>query len=146
MKAKWVAYGLIGLCAVYLVVAAWRAWTLIRSGDWQGVLLGVGVLLVPLLVTWALVREVRFGHASQAMARELERTGGLSVDDLPRRPSGRIDRAAAGAAFERYRAEVDEAPGEWGRWFRLACAYDAAGDRRRARAAMRHAASLHRGS
>ena len=146
MKAKWVAFLLTGLCGVYLVVAGMRAWTLMTSGHAQGVLLGVGVLLVPLLVAWALVRELRFGQVTEAMARELESSGGLPVDDLPRSPSGRVDRAAAAAVFERYRAEVDQAPEEWDGWFRLSCAYDAAGDRRRARAAMRHAASLRRGS
>lgn len=146
MKAKWVALALAGLCAAYLVAAALRAWALLTSGEWQGALLGVGVLLVPLLVGWAVVRELRFGQLTESMANELEAAGGLPVDDIPRTPSGRIDREAARETFERYRAEVDEAPGEWDRWFRLSCAYDAAGDRRRARAAMRHAAGLRRGS
>ena len=51
--------------------------------------------------------------------------------------------AAADEAFARYRAETDAAQDDWCAWFRLALAYDAAGDRRRARAAMRHAAQLH---
>ncbi len=144
MRGKWLALGISALCAVYLVVAGIRAWTLLSSGEWQGVLLGLGVLLVPLLVGGAVVRELRFGQVTESMARELEAAGGLPVDDLPRRPSGRIERAAAQDAFERYRAEVDHAPDEWDRWFRLSCAYDAAGDRRRARAAMRHAADLRR--
>lgn len=46
MKAKWVALGVTALCAVYLVVAGLRAWALLTSGQWEGVLLGVGVLLV----------------------------------------------------------------------------------------------------
>ncbi len=52
-------------------------------------------------------------------------------------------RAAADEAFARYQAEADAAPDDWRSWFRLACAYDAAGDRRRARAAMRQAARMH---
>jgi Flp pilus assembly protein TadD len=34
-------------------------------------------------------------------------------------------------------------PDDWAAWFRLGTAYDAAGDRRRARAAVRHALQLH---
>ena len=49
------------------------------------------------------------------------------------------------AAWERARAEVEVTPGDPGAWYRLAMAYDAAGDRRRGRAAARHAVKLHRG-
>ncbi len=64
MRAKWLALGISALCAVYLVVAGIRAWTLLSSGEWQGVLLGLGVLLVPLLVGGAVAAraEVRSGH------------------------------------------------------------------------------------
>ncbi|GAB3688252.1 hypothetical protein GCM10028814_29620 [Angustibacter aerolatus] len=52
-------------------------------------------------------------------------------------------RAAADAAFARYRAETEAAPDDWAAWYRLALAYDAAGDRRRARRATRTAIALH---
>jgi Flp pilus assembly protein TadD len=77
------------------------------------------------------------------MARQLAAEGELFRDDLPRRPSGRVDRAAADQVFGRYRAETEASPQDWRAWYRLACAYDAAGDRKRARAAMRHASALH---
>ena len=68
--------------------------------------------------------------------------GGLPVDDLPRRPSGRVDRSAAEEWFDRAREETEASPDSWRAWFRLALAYDAAGDRTRARAAARHAIEL----
>ena len=40
---------------------------------------------------------------------------------------------------ERRRHDLENAPADWRRWYRLAVAYDVAGDRRRARAAMRTA-------
>ncbi|HYJ75808.1 MAG TPA: hypothetical protein VEV65_09425, partial [Kineosporiaceae bacterium] len=95
---------------------------------------------------WAVLRELSFGRATETMARELEARGLLPVDDLPRSPGGRIDRAAADAWFERFRREVDERPASWEAWFRMALGYDAAGDRRRARAAMRRALELHSAS
>lgn len=143
MKAKWVAAGLAAVLVGYLYVLGGRGVALIRSGGPVGVLLGVGVLVVPLVCAWALCRELRFGRATQVLARELDAEGGLLVDDLPRRPSGRVQRAAADEAFARYRAEADASPQDWRAWFRLACAYDMAGDRRRARSAMRHAVDLH---
>ena len=48
-------------------------------------------------------------------------------------------------AFEEARAVVDAAPEDWRSWYHLAFAYDAAGDRRRARESLRTASRLHRG-
>ncbi len=144
MRARWIAGALAAVAGLYFLALGQRGWLLVTSGSVVGALLGVGVLLVPLLCAWAVVRELLFGRATQQMARELESVGGLPVDDLPRSPGGRIDRAAADDAFSRYRAETDAAPSDWRAWFRLACAYDASGDRRRARSAMRHAVDLHR--
>ncbi|NUS52312.1 MAG: hypothetical protein HOQ22_14885, partial [Nocardioidaceae bacterium] len=47
------------------------------------------------------------------------------------------------ALFERMRREAELRPDDWQAWYRLALAYDAAGDRTRARAAARHAIALH---
>lgn len=143
-RAKWVALGITALFAVYVVLIGQRAWGLVTSGSAAGVLLGVGAALVGLLCAWGVLRELRFGQQAERLARELDAEGGLPVDDLPRTAAGRVDRAAATQAFERYRAETDAAPGDWRSWFRLGCAYDAAGDRARARAALRHAVRLSR--
>jgi hypothetical protein len=142
VRAKWLAVLLAGAVLFYLVTLGQRGWILVTSGKPGGVALGVGVLLLPFLVGWAVARELRFGAATERMARRLEVEGRLPVDDLPRTPSGRVDTSAADLAYERYRAETEAAPQDWQAWFRLACAYDVAGDRRRARAAMRHAVSL----
>jgi hypothetical protein len=143
VRAKWVAVGLSLAVAFYLVTLGQRGVALIGTGEPGAVALGVGVLLLPLLVGWAVVRELLFGMHTERLARELAAEGGLPVDDLARTPSGRVDAKAAGAAFAAYRAQTEESPTDWRAWFRLACAYDVARDRRRARAAMRHAISLH---
>ena len=97
------------------------------------------------LAVWAIGREWRMAFAVQRMADELAAADRLPVDDLPRSPGGRIDRAAATEAFATARAEAEADPQDWAVWYRLAFAYDAAGDRRRAREALRTAARLHRG-
>jgi hypothetical protein len=139
---RWAALAFAGL-VLYLVAIGWRGVVLLRVGGVVPVLLGLALLALPLVGLWAVLREWRFGRATQAMAAELDARGQLPVDDLPRSPVGWVDRAAADAEFERFRREVDAEPGSWAAWFRLALGYDAAGDRRRARAAMRHAAELH---
>jgi hypothetical protein len=66
----------------------------------------------------------------------------LDVSALPRRPSGRIDREAADNLFDTVRAEVEKHPDDWLRWYRLARAYDYAGDRGRARETMKKAVEM----
>ena len=94
---------------------------------------------------WALLRELWFGVQTERLVHILEAENGLPVDDLPHRASGRPLREAADAEFPRYKAEVEADPGSWRAWFRLGLAYDASGDRRRARQAMREAIKLRAG-
>ncbi|WP_428830368.1 hypothetical protein [Cellulomonas endometrii] len=140
------ALALTALLALYVWVVAGRALALIRTGEPVGIALGVAFAVLPLLVLVLVAREWLLAIDVQRMADELADRGELPVDDLPRSPGGRIDRAAATAAFDGARAEAEAAdPDDWGAWYRLAFAYDAAGDRRRARAVLRHASRLHRG-
>jgi hypothetical protein len=106
------------------------------------VAIGAALTVIAVLGAAALVLEFRFGLRSTRLVRRLEAEGGLPSEDLPRRPSGRVDRAAAAAVFDRYRDETLAEPDEWRAWLRLGLAYDASGDRRRARAAVRRAISL----
>jgi hypothetical protein len=143
VTAKRTALLLAVVFVVYAVLLGWRGVLLIGTGDPVAVVLGIAVLVIPLLGAVLVWRELRFGRQTETLARELEATGGLPIDDLPRRPSGRIDRAAADEAFLKYKAEAEAAPDDWRVWFRLSTAYDAAGDRKRARATMRTAISHH---
>ena len=93
---------------------------------------------------WLVAREWRLAVDVQRMADELAAADELPVDDLPRSPGGRIDRAAAREAFEPARALAEAEPDDWRSWYHLAFAYDAAGDRRRARESLRTASRLHR--
>ncbi len=147
MRTKITVAVLVVAFVFYAVTIGWRGVLLIGSGDGPAAVgLGLGVLMLPIVSAWAVAIELRFGLASERLARELDAEGGLSIDDLPRRPSGRVDRAAADAAFEPLRRETERFPADWRSWYRLATAYDAAGDRRRARAAVRRAIALHRGA
>jgi len=138
-----VAAVLVAVLVVYLALVGYRGVLLLASGDPLQVVLGVGVLLLPVVGVYVVWREVAFGFATQRLARELDAAGGWPHERPRAMPSGRPDRAAADALFEERRAEVEAAPEDWRAWFRLALAYDDARDRRRAREAMRRAIALH---
>ena len=106
--------------------------------------MGGATIVIVVLGLILLAREIAFGMQSERLARILEAEGGLPVDDLPRSPGGRIDRAAADAEFETYRIEAEAAPRDWRARYRLSLAYDASGDRSRAREAAREAVRLFR--
>ena len=81
---------------------------------------------------------------AQRLLRVLEQEGGLPVDDLPRLPSGRAVPEAADEQFPIYKAAVEADPDSWRAWFLLGLAYDASGDRSRARWATRESIRLER--
>jgi tetratricopeptide (TPR) repeat protein len=132
------------LLGLYIVFVAQRAWLLLVSGQPIGVAMGVALIVLPIIAAWALWRELMFGVRAEQLGRELEKEGALPQDDVALRPSGRVQRADADAAFPAYRADVEAHPDDWRAWYRLGIAYDAAGDRRRAREAIRRAISMHR--
>ncbi|GAA1728076.1 hypothetical protein GCM10009809_24710 [Isoptericola hypogeus] len=136
------AVAVTALLALYVVAIAGRGLAMIRDGQPALVAIGVAVLVIPLLVIGLIVREFLLAARVQRMADTLAAAGELPVDDLPRSPGGRVDRAAADAAFDERRAGVEADPESWQAWYHLAFAYDAAGDRRRAREALRKAAAL----
>jgi hypothetical protein len=143
-RSRLAAIALTAILVVYLVAVGRSALALVATGEPQAVGLGLAVLVLPLLGAWLLVREWRLAVQVQQMADELAGEGRLPVDDLPRTPGGRTVRSAADVAFGVARQRVEDEPEDWAAWFHLAFAYDAARDRRRARAALRTAARLRR--
>lgn len=119
-----------------------RAWIMLLDESLVAKGIGLALVALPIVGAWTLLRELLFGSQTERLAGILEAEDGLPPDTLPRTPGGRIVRAAADEEFEKYRREADAAPDDWRSWFRLSCAYDAAGDRRRARATMRQAISM----
>lgn len=127
----------------YLVLLGRMAVAMIGSGRAAAVGLGFAVLIMPVIGLWAIAATLRSGFAHQKLARLIDADGmELDTSALPRRPSGRIERHAADELFATVRTEVETDPDDWRRWYRLARAYDYAGDRRRAREAMKTAVQL----
>ena len=134
------------LLVLYLVLVVQHAFVLIGTGILVARLEGAALIILPIVGAWALISELVFGARAQRLLGRMTELGALPVDTLPHRASGRPDRAAADSEFPKYQAEVEAAPTDWTRWYRLALAYDASGDRRRARWATRRAIRLERAS
>lgn len=144
MSARILAVVMSVLLALYIVVIAQRAVLLLTSGDPVGITMGAALVVLPVIATWALWRELSFGVGASRLAKRLEAEADLPSEQIDLAPSGRPDRAEADALFPRYRDAVEQAPEDWRAWFRLGLAYDGAGDRRRARHAVRTAIGLER--
>jgi tetratricopeptide (TPR) repeat protein len=100
-------------------------------------------MVLPLIGIWVMVSTLKAGLAHQRLGRIIKDEGmELDVSSLPRMPSGRIQRHAADSLFETVRTELEDDPDNWRRWYRLARAYDYAGDRSRARETMKKAVEM----
>jgi hypothetical protein len=131
---------LVAATAFYFALIGYRGVYLLGQDRWVLKALGSAVLVLPVLGCWVVVTELRFGLASQRLERRMHAAGeSTQLPVLPRLPSGRPDRRAADDWFDQQRTAVQQAPQDWRGWFRLAQAYDLAGDRRRAREALRQA-------
>jgi len=132
------------LLLLYLLFALRYGIVLIEVGQPVAIGLGIGMLVLPLLALGLVAAEIVFAVRAEGLAKRLEAEGGLPAEEVPLTASGRVERAAADALFPAYKAAVDADPENWRPWYRLALAYDAAGDRRRARWATRTAIRLSR--
>ena len=146
MSARIGAIIMAALLALYLVFVVQYALLLIGDDNTLAKVIGFALIVLPVIGAWALISELVFVYRGQRLVKVLGREGGLPLDDLPRLPSGRIDPAAADLQFPQYKQEVEEAPESWRAWLRLGLAYDASGDRPRARWATRTAIRLEKAS
>src|SRR5262245_56092989 len=117
MRTKATVALLLVVLAFYCVLVGVKGVALLRQGGVVEVMLGLGLVVLPVLGLALVWREVQFGRRTAKLGERLAAEGGLPVDDLPRRPSGRVDRAAADVVFERYRAEAQAQPDSWRAWY-----------------------------
>ncbi|TWS20304.1 hypothetical protein FK529_08865 [Tsukamurella asaccharolytica] len=141
----------IGFLAVAMLtyiglIGVW-AWMIARRGGGANLGLAFGMLLVGVVGLWILWSVLRNGYAHQKLAASAKALGrDLDVSDLPTMPSGRVQRDAADALFAQVKAEYEADPESWVNAYRLARAYDYAGDRSRARDWMTRAVSMEKKS
>lgn len=138
----------MALTAVGLVVAFgylfYLGWSMISRSEYLAMRgLGVGIILLTAVGAWATWAILRNGMELQRISAAAAAEGiELDVSDLEHRPSGRLEHSAADQLFDEVSVEFQSAPDDWRTNYRLARAYDHAGDRIRAREVMRAAISL----
>ena len=142
MQAKLGAIVMAALTLLYVFVLGGRGLLMLEQPNPIAKIFGVFILVLPVFGAVGIFLELRFGIRVERLAKQVEAEGRWPIRDIPMRPSGRPEKAAADKEFERIREELDKAPEDWHSWFNLGIAYDACGDRRRARASMRKALVL----
>lgn len=141
-SAKFGALFMSALVVVYLFLVADRSLVLIGSGEPIGIAIGSLMILLPAVAFWGIFMELRFGLRIEKLGEELKRENAWPQFPFELRPSGRPTKDSAQEVFEEFRQKVESDENNWKAWFALGLAYDAAGDRARARKAMRQAISL----
>ena len=135
----------IALLLIYVLVLGQWAILLITNGTPIGIGMGFAVLVFPVMGAWVIFRELKFGLGAERLGKELEATNEWPVFQLELRASGRPTRESAAENFKEFQKRAEENPDDWKSWFALSLAYDAAGDRPRAREAMVKAIAMHKG-
>jgi hypothetical protein len=133
-----------GLLAMYLVMTTNQAVRLLLSGKVQGAIMGAALFVLPLIALGGVIAEWIFASRVVSLEKRVNQENAWPEFRFEFRPSGRPTRESADVEFARFAAAAEQAPADWHSWFNLSLAYDAAGDRRRARATMRKAVALTR--
>jgi tetratricopeptide (TPR) repeat protein len=132
------------LVVMYLVLVAERSFALIGSGEPIGIAIGSLMIFLPALAFWGIAMELRFGLRIEKLGEVLKQENAWPQFPFVLRPSGRPTKESAQDVFAEFRQKVESDESNWKTWFALGLAYDAAGDRPRARKAMRRAIALAR--
>jgi hypothetical protein len=123
----------------YVFLLGGRALTMLAEPNPVAIAMGVGMMVFPLFAVWAILREIKFGIDAEKITKRA-----LAIElpelELVLRPSGRATKESAALAFEAVKQNFDES--QWTQWLLLSEAYEASGDRKRARESMRKAISL----
>ena len=141
-KAKAGAFLIGAITLIYLFLMTNQAITLIQMDAPIAKIMGIALFGLPAVGVWAIIRELKFGLQVESLSNRVRQANTWPLFELELRPSGRPVRSSAQKVFEEYAEKTQENPDDWQSWFNLSLAYDAAGDSRRARAAMRKAVRL----
>ncbi|MFM2277101.1 MAG: hypothetical protein RIT12_497 [Actinomycetota bacterium] len=138
-KAKLGAIGMAALVVLYVVLLGQQGYLFLMQDDPTGKVMGFFILVLPAFGIWGIFRELKFGLNIEKLAKTLEDENGWPSFEFSIRPSGRAVKSEALLEFEKFRVASEADPENWRKWFALGLIYDACGDRKRARMAMRKA-------
>ncbi|MEO0026972.1 MAG: hypothetical protein RL716_303 [Actinomycetota bacterium] len=141
-KAKIGAVVMSALLLLYVALLSQTAISLLLTDILVAKIMGALIAVFPVLGAWAIILEFRFTIALEKLQNRINDEGRFPSFELEVRPSGRAIRASAEKMFALYKTEAENHPDDFHTWFNLGVAYNAAGDRRRARGAMQKAIEL----
>ncbi len=136
-SAKLGAIVMSALVVMYLALLGQYGVLFLQQPNAVSKVMGIAILVLPCFGAWGIYIELRFGLRIERLARRLEAEGNWPRFEFGTYASGRAIKKEAEAVFDKYREQAQASPDDWRSWFTLGLAYDATGDRRRARAAMR---------
>ena len=128
------------LTLLWVFSLAGRGLILLQEPDPIAQIMGLAILVLPVFAVWSIFSELRFGFRAQKLGERLEVQ---RVPDLQLgyRASGKATTESAQREFERVSQALSQGE-SWQLWFQLGQAYEANGDRKRARSAIRKAIAL----
>jgi hypothetical protein len=138
-RAKLGAIGMAALVSISLFLFARQGYLFLIQDNLVGKGMGIVILILPIFGFWGILRELRFGLKVEELGRKLEDEKGWPSFEFSLRPSGRAVKSEAILEFEKFKVAAEQDPSNWRKWFALGLIYDACGDRKRARMAMRKA-------
>lgn len=144
MKDKIWTWVMIVLVAIIMGGAVTSAVRFLMVDDAVARALGFGTLVLVGVGVWFLWKAISFGMSTERLGKILAEEDALPEDTVERSPAGRPNREQADEQFARFQAEAEADPEDWRVWYRLAYAYDVAGDRPRARRTMKQAIDMQR--
>lgn len=139
MRAKLGALGMSVLVVFYIVLLGQQGYLFLMQDNLVSQIMGASILVLPVFGVWGIFRELKFGLAVEKLGQKLENEKGWPSFEFSLRPSGRAVKAEALLEFDKFREAAEADPENWRKWFALGLIYDACGDRKRARMAMRKA-------
>ena len=138
-SAKLGAVVMAALVLMYVALLGQKGYLFLLEANPVAKVIGGSILVIPVVGAWAIYRELRFGLAIEKLGKLLENEGNWPRFRFGVLPSGRANKAEALQEFQEYKDAALADENNWRKWFALGLIYDACGDRKRARSAMRQA-------
>lgn len=138
-SAKLGAVVMAALVLMYVALLGQKGYLFLLEANPVAKVIGGSILVIPVVGAWAIYRELRFGLAIEKLGKLLENEGNWPRFRFGVLPSGRANKAEALQEFQEYKDAALADEDNWRKWFALGLIYDACGDRKRARSAMRKA-------
>ena len=137
--AKFSAAVMAVLVVFYVVLLGQQGYLFLIQDNSVAKVMGFFILILPIFGIWGILRELKFGLNVEKLGKTLDDEKGWPSFEFSLRPSGRAVKAEALLEFDKFREAAEADPENWRKWFALGLIYDACGDRKRARMAMRKA-------